>query len=128
MQIFIKTLTGKTIVVDVEAEESVLSVKKKIAHQTGIAVSAQRLIIAGRQIYDYKNIGSYNPQQINCIHLVPRLNNEFNFEIDFESDDVELLWTVNYLDENEGAFPQETYELIGVRPGHIGNKSDRTHR
>jgi hypothetical protein len=94
MQVYVKTLTGKTLIIGCDQEETIYSLMQRIQKKEGIPPEQQRIIYAGKQLNASDTLSSYNVTNESVCHLVLRLSGGMYQPISGRNGDY------NVLDEN----------------------------
>ena len=120
MQIFVKTLSGKTITLHVRSDDTIEQIKSKIQDKEGIPPDEQRLIYSAKKLEDGKKLENYNIRQESTLSLLLRLKGRFIIFIKTPAGntftiDVDYYDTIKYakmIIDHKIGFPAENIQLI----------------
>ena len=118
--VFIKTLTGQTIAMEVQLDERILNMKARVEEKEGIPKDQQRLFFGGQHLQDDRTLSDYNIRNEDTIHMVLRFRGgmeifikTLNFKtIPLHVEDSDTIENVKSMIEETEGIPAEQQRLI----------------
>lgn len=112
MQIFVKTLRGNTITLQMESHDTIEQVKNSIQVKEGIPANQQRLLFSGKQLEDTHTLADYHVQKDSTLHVVLRLRGgaeaEKQPDLDLDLDKMKARAGVNATATQQGEAQKKT--------------------
>ena len=73
MQVFVRTLAGRSTTLDVESTDTVKSLKEKLYLKEGISAGDQRLVFGGKELDETRSLSDYNIRKESTLYMLLRL-------------------------------------------------------
>lgn len=120
MQLFVKTLTGKTLTIDIRPSDTIEELKRRIQSKEGISPDVQRLIFKGKQIENMRTLADYNIPKESTVHLVLRCRGGgIAVGFDFNSLETPVIEKFGQAPDYRIVYPGLSFDTICIHPGCV---------